>query len=87
MEIGYSLHKLWEAQRTIEAASGALVELTAEPYQRIQQVLTVFWESRALFIAAERRIPDLLANAEDEGMHIEVLAKKTTIEARKLSMA
>lgn len=76
--------KLWEAQRTIEAVSGALVELVSEPNQRIQQTLSQFLESRALFIAAERRIPDLLAEAGDDGLSIHALAEKTGIERRKL---
>ncbi|KAL8784354.1 MAG: hypothetical protein Q9213_004006 [Squamulea squamosa] len=77
--------RLWEATKTIETISGALVELVCEPNQRVQQVLTQFFESRALFIAAERRIPDLLAEAGAQGMDIDVLAAKTGIEASKLS--
>jgi len=76
--------KLWDAERTIEAISGVLVELVSEPHQRIQQVLTQYMESRALFIAAERRIPDLLAEAGDEGLDIKTLGEKTNIEYRKL---
>jgi hypothetical protein len=76
--------ELWEAEKTIESISGALVELVTEPYQRIQQVLSIFMESRALFIAAERKIPDLLAEAGKEGLDIETLAQKTHIEPRKL---
>lgn len=76
--------RLWEAERTIEAVSGALVELVCEPNQRIQQVLSLYSESRALFIATERRIPDLLAVAGDDGVDIEDLAVKTGIESRKL---
>lgn len=77
-------HKLWNAEKTIEAISGALVELVSEPYQRIQQVLTEYIESRALFIAAERRIPDLLAEAGEEGLDLDVIAEKTRIEPKKL---
>ncbi|KAI4225567.1 MAG: hypothetical protein L6R36_003818 [Xanthoria steineri] len=81
--------RLWEATRTIESISGALVELVCEPNQRIQQVLTQFFESRALFIAAERRIPDLLAQAAVVGaapaLDIDALAAKTGIDAGKLS--
>ncbi|KAI2622395.1 S-adenosyl-L-methionine-dependent methyltransferase [Hypoxylon sp. NC1633] len=78
-------HRLWEAEKTIEAISGSLVELVSEPYQRVQQILTLFIESRALFIAAERDIPDLLAEAGNKGLKIEVIAKKTNIEAKKLA--
>lgn len=77
-------HRLWEAEKTIEAISGSLVELVSEPYQRVQQILTQFMESRALFIVAERDIPDLLAEAGNEGLGIDVLAEKTNIESKKL---
>ncbi|KAK2834889.1 hypothetical protein FQN49_006815 [Arthroderma sp. PD_2] len=77
--------RLWEAERTIEAVSGAMVELVCEPNQRIQQVLSVYFESRALFITAERRIPDILAEAGEQGADIETLAERTGIESRKLS--
>ncbi|KAK4653881.1 hypothetical protein QC762_511060 [Podospora pseudocomata] len=77
--------KLWDAERTIEAVSGVLVELVSEPHQRIQQVLTQYMESRALFIAAERRIPDLLAEAGEGGLDVETLGRKTKIEYRKLA--
>lgn len=76
--------KLWDAERTIEAVSGVLVELVSEPHQRIQQVLTQYMESRALFIAAERRIPDLLAEAGEGGLDVETLGQKTKIEHQKL---
>ena len=79
-------HNLWNAERTIEAVSGALVELVAEPHQRIQQILAEFMESRALFIAAERRIPDLLAKAGPEGLDIQIISEKTQIERRKLGI-
>lgn len=36
--------RLWEAEKTIEAITGSLVELVLEPHQRIQQVLTLYLE-------------------------------------------
>lgn len=53
--------RLYEAQRTLIALTGTLTELVAEPSLRILEVGCQYWESRALFIACERRIPDLLA--------------------------
>lgn len=77
--------RLHQAQRTILAATGAITELVVEPYSRVQEVGCQYFESRALFIAAERRIPDLLADAGgDEGLDVETLAQKTGIEAAKL---
>ena len=79
--------RLWEATKTIETISGAVVELVCEPNQRVLQILTQYFESRALFIAAERRIPALLAEAGAQGLDIDVLAVKTGIEASKLCTA
>lgn len=84
--------RLWEAEKTIETVSGALVELTCEPNQRIQQLLTSYFESRALYIVTEREIPDLLTAAEVEAgvdrkeveVNIKTLTAQTGIESRKL---
>ena len=76
--------KLHDAQRTILAITGSLTELVAEPYSRIQEVACQYWESRALYIAAERRIPDLLARAGDDGMDIQEIGQRTGIEYLKL---
>lgn len=78
--------KLHDAQRTILAVTGALTELVAEPYSRIQEVACQYWESRALYIAAERRIPDLLAEAGEDGLEVKELGSKTGIEHLKLCM-
>lgn len=78
--------KLHDAQRTILAITGALTELVTEPFSRIQEVGCQYWESRALFIAAERRIPDVLAEAGERGLSIKELGEKTGIESLKLCM-
>jgi hypothetical protein len=75
---------LHEAQRVILAATGAITELVVEPYSRVQEVACQYFESRALFIAAERRIPDLLEEAGLNGMDIATLSAKTEIEKGKL---
>lgn len=79
--------RLYEAQRTLLALTGKLTELVAEPSLRIMEVGCQYWESRALFIACERRIPNMLANPQDNqlGVSIKVLGEKTGIEADKLS--
>lgn len=78
-------HRLHEAQRTLIAITGAATELVAEPPSRIQEVACQYFESRALFIIAERRIPDLLAGNED-GLAVTEIAEATGIEAQKLCM-
>jgi hypothetical protein len=78
---GWELH---QAQRTILAATGAITELVVEPYARVQEVACQFFEARALFIASERRIADLLADAGPNGLTVTELSEKTTIEKGKL---
>jgi hypothetical protein len=78
-------HELYDAQRTILAATGKLTELVSEPSVRILEVATQFQESRALYIAAERRIPDILvAKDKTGGTPISEISEKAKIESRKL---
>ena len=79
--------RLYEAQRTLLALVGTLTELIAEPSLRILEVGCQYWESRALFIAAERRVPDLLASSgvdSSVGMSAKQLGEQTGIEHLKL---
>lgn len=78
-------HELYDAQRIILAATGKLTELVQEPSVRILEVATQFQESRALYIAAERHIPDLLV-AKDKvgGTPLSEISEKAKIESRKL---
>ena len=80
--------RLYEAQRTLLAAAGKLTELIAEPSLRILEVGCQYWESRALFIACERYVPDILASAavdSSTGMSSKQLGEMTGIEHLKLS--
>ncbi|KAH1436348.1 hypothetical protein KXX32_006432 [Aspergillus fumigatus] len=77
--------ELFDAQRTILAAVGKLTELVSDPSARILEVATQFQESRSLYIAAERRIPDLLAAGDEGGVHIDQISQKAKIEPRKLA--
>ncbi|KAL9583819.1 MAG: hypothetical protein Q9212_002492, partial [Teloschistes hypoglaucus] len=72
---------LHEAQRTLLAATGTLVELVSEPSVRVLELACQYWESRALYIAAERRIPDLLAT---EPLSASELSARVGIEQGKL---
>lgn len=78
-------HQLHQAQRTILASVGALTELVSEPSIRVIEVACQYWESRALAIAAERRIPDLLAQAGAKGLAVDELGEATGIEHLKLA--
>ncbi|KAF4229636.1 hypothetical protein CNMCM6457_006269 [Aspergillus fumigatiaffinis] len=76
--------ELFEAQRTLVATTGKLVELISDPSSRLLEVSSQYNESRCLHIAAVLRIPDLLAENGDEGMSMERIAEKVGIETRKL---
>ena len=75
---------LHEAQRTLLAATGTLTELVSEPSVRVIELGCQYWESRALYIAVERHIPDLLASADGASLMADELSPKVGIEARKL---
>ena len=79
--------KLHQAQRIILSICGKLTELVSEPSERIIEAACQYWESRALAIAAERRIPDLLDNAQGKTMDVNEIAEKTGIEEGKLGEA
>ena len=65
-----------QAQRTILTATCAISELVVEPYSRVQEVGCQFFGSRAIFVAAENRILDLLAEAGEGGPDLSTIAKK-----------
>ncbi len=76
--------RLHQAQRTILGIAGVLTELVSEPYNRLQEFAAQFWEARALAVATERRVPDIIAEAGDKGMEVKVIADRTGIEQQKL---
>ena len=78
--------KLYEAQRTLLALTGTLTEPIAEPSLRILEVGCQYCESRALYIAAERRISDLLSaeGATPDVIRVNKIGTETEIEPMKL---
>ncbi|KAM5383754.1 hypothetical protein ACJZ2D_001743 [Fusarium nematophilum] len=81
---------IFNAQRALLAAAGTLTELVSQPENRLLEVSSQYFEARALHIAADARIPDLLAAADGgvdngSGVAIDVLSAKVGIEPRKLS--
>jgi hypothetical protein len=75
---------LFDAQRTILAAVGVLTELVSTPSMRLIEVATQYFEARALHIAAEKRIPDMLAGFDENGVAVSDLAEKVGCDSRKL---
>jgi hypothetical protein len=78
--------ELFEAQRTLIAASGKFVELVSSPSSRLLEVSSQYNEARCLHIAAVLRIPDILEENGDKGVSMERIAMKVGIETRKLGM-
>ncbi|KAJ5476098.1 hypothetical protein N7475_001827 [Penicillium sp. IBT 31633x] len=77
-------HELFEAQRTLIAATGKLTELVSDPSSRLLEVSSQYNEARCLHIAAVLKIPDFLSESGNKGVSLEDVAKKVGIEKRKL---
>lgn len=75
---------LFDAQRTILSAAGMLTELGSTPSNRLLEVSTQYFEARALHIAAEKRIPNMLAGFDESGVSVEKLAQQVGCNAAKL---
>ena len=75
---------LFDAQRTVISAAGMLIELVSTPSNRLMEVSTQYFESRALHIAAEKRIPDMLAGCDEKGVSVKKLAEQAGCDALKL---
>lgn len=78
--------ELYELQRTLISAAGMVTELVQDPAMRLLEVSNQYFEARALFIAAEKRIPDILSEAGGNGLSVDDLGLKIGIESRKLCM-
>lgn len=75
---------LFDAQRALLSAAGKLTELVSQPSTRILEVSSQYFEARCLHIVADKRVPDILAEAGNDGVHVDKIAKSVGIEARKL---
>ncbi|KAH9942953.1 S-adenosyl-L-methionine-dependent methyltransferase [Amylocystis lapponica] len=77
--------KMFEARRTIIGACGMYVDLVSEPQSRLMEVGLEYYTSRALHIAVEGRIADVLADANPKvGMPIKEVAQRVGIQEQKL---
>lgn len=78
--------ELYNAQRTVVATCGAFSELLQNPENFICEVAMGFFQSRALHIAAEHRVADVLAAVGQGGMLVEDLGAKIGLDPHKLGM-
>jgi hypothetical protein len=74
-----------DAAKTALAAIGSLESLIQDPYKHLITMSTSYTIARALHIAADHHIAELLAVAGVEGVHVADLASSTGIEESKLS--
>lgn len=77
-------HAEHDAVKTVLAAAGSLESLVVEPHVRLISLSTSYTISRALHIAAENNIAEVLAQAGDDGLRVVELARSTGIEEKKL---
>ncbi|KAI0930163.1 hypothetical protein AcV5_006947 [Taiwanofungus camphoratus] len=78
--------ELYNARRVILGACGMCMDLVQEPQSRLMEMGTQYFISRALHIAAEGRIADVLADADPEvGVPIQDISKKVGVEEQKLA--
>ncbi|KIP12880.1 hypothetical protein PHLGIDRAFT_97630 [Phlebiopsis gigantea 11061_1 CR5-6] len=79
--------ELYNARRTLAGACGAFDELVYDPQLRLLEMGVSFFHSRALYIATEHRIADILAHTDRVrgGMYVGDISAKVGIDARKLA--
>ncbi len=74
----------FDAQRTIVAAAASIEELVFEPQLRLMTFASQYFASRALHIAADHRIADLLDSGDGSGVAVAELSSRVGIEKKKL---
>ncbi|KZT63929.1 S-adenosyl-L-methionine-dependent methyltransferase [Daedalea quercina L-15889] len=78
--------ELFDARRSLLGACGMVSDIVAEPQHRLMEIASEYYISRALHVAAEGRIADILVDADpEEGLHVKEIALKTGVEQWKLA--
>lgn len=77
-------HTEYDAVKTVLAAVGSLESLIVDPYVRLITLSASYTIARALHIAAEINVAELLEQGGDDGVHASILARSTGIEENKL---
>ncbi|CCM06273.1 uncharacterized protein FIBRA_08523 [Fibroporia radiculosa] len=77
--------ELFEARRIILGACGMCADLVQDPLERLSEISFSYLPARALHIAAEARVFDILAETDpSSGMDIQDISHCTGINAGKL---
>ncbi|KAI0958974.1 hypothetical protein AcV7_004641 [Taiwanofungus camphoratus] len=78
--------ELFNARRIVLGACGMCMDLVQEPQSRLMELANQFHSSRALHVAAERRLADVLSDADPQvGMSIQEISRKVNIDQGKLA--
>ncbi|KZT63930.1 S-adenosyl-L-methionine-dependent methyltransferase [Daedalea quercina L-15889] len=78
--------ELFEGRRSLLGACGMVSDIIAEPQQRLMEMSVGYFTSRALHIAADAHVAEILAGADPaEGMHVKEIAHKAGTEQWKLA--
>lgn len=85
IDIGVPSLALYNSRRTIMASCGAFSELLLDPAHLIFELSLGYFQSRALLIAAEHYIADILSTVpQEEGMAINALGARIGLDSSKL---
>lgn len=76
----------YDASRTIQACIGSLTSLVTSPHTRLTSLAMSYTIARALHLAVEHNIPELLAQSGDDGTSAATLAASTGLDTGKLSL-
>ncbi|CCL98643.1 uncharacterized protein FIBRA_00645 [Fibroporia radiculosa] len=77
---------LHHARQTIVGACGMLMSLVQEPHHRLMETALQYYSSRALHVAVEARLADILAEADPElGMDSKTISVRTGIPQHNLA--
>ena len=77
-------HVEHDAVKMVLAAIGSLESLIVEPHMRLNILSSSYTIPRALHIAAEKNVAEVLAQGKNNGVHAADLARSTGIEEKKL---
>jgi hypothetical protein len=84
--VGFQLpsHAEYEAEQIVKAALGTIEALACSAEIRALEVNIRYVESRALHIALNHHVPEILAEQGQDGVHVDELGMATGLEKNKL---
>ncbi|KIK53524.1 hypothetical protein GYMLUDRAFT_49298 [Collybiopsis luxurians FD-317 M1] len=78
--------EIFKARRTILAAMGVITDLVQSAPERLMEICSQFYESRALHVAVQNNVPELLSTASPrDGVSLNQLCATTGMNKQKLA--